>query len=96
MPLRFAAFIIFFYGPIFVDGPVLSASIAMAEQIFTNNSASPQTQKCSKLSRKSQSKDCAKIPVKKGTKSNRPKLKTPPKPPDMTNDPLPEKGGDRF
>jgi len=96
MPLRIAVFIIVFYGLRLVDAPIMSETIAMAEQTFTNSVTSSQAQKCSKQSQKSQAKGCAKNPVKKRAKSNRPKVKTPPKAPDMTNDPLPEKGGDRF
>jgi hypothetical protein len=96
MSQRLAIFMIFFYGSILVNAPARCESIAMAEQIFTTNSPSSQAEKCRKSSRKTQAKDCAKNPVKKGTKSNRPKLKTLPKPPETPNDRLPEKDGDRF
>jgi hypothetical protein len=96
MPMRFAIFMIVFYGFILVDAPARCESIAMAEQTFTNNTTSSQAEKCRKSSRKTKAKDCAKNPVKKGAKSHRPKLKTLPKPPDTLNDPRPEKDGDRF
>jgi len=96
MPLRFAIFIIVFYGLLLVDAPAMSESLTLAEQTFTKNYPSTQAEKCPKSSRKTQAKDCAKNTVKKGPKSNRLKLKTLPKPPNTTNDPPPEKDGDRF